>query len=498
MKNLFIKLSFLLFLLISQSNFAQDSLVYQPNHMQKDLLKFKNALIKTHPGIYEYQTPQEFEEFMNHLLLKTSKPMEAKAFLKLVLKIVANIHDAHTSTIPFRKLGKIIKEHKRLPFQFYVKNQRIFIIRNMSKQSIPEGSEVLSIDDNISNVVVSEMFKHFSADGLSTSGVEHYLGVSYLSLNKLYPIIYDNKPSYKITYRDYKTKEIYTKNVSSVSKKDYLKIELENYHNNSKKFKKKAFDFKIDEEKKYAYLQITRFFKDSFQEPESTYPDYYKKCFKEIKEKKIKHLVIDLRDNDGGKLSNAAHLLRYFVKKPFTPTNEITTKGNDEYYLKVLGDTLTFNSDYGLERKINGDYKVTKSNYLTELNIFKPIDKYGFDGKIVVLIDGGSASAGGSGPAILQEYTDAIFVGSETFGTAGVGNGINKTYVLGDYTGVAISIPLMHGDIAINKYLKRRGVLPDYEISNSIEDIVNNKDFVLEFALEKLFEKRIKYTEKTH
>jgi len=316
--------------------------------------------------------------------------------------------------------------------------------------------------------------------------MEHYLGVSYLSLSHIYPIIYENKPSYTITYRDYKTKKIYTKNIASVSREAYLKTELEKYKNNSNKYKEKAFDFKIDEEKKYAYLQITRFFKDSFEEPESTYPDYYKTCFKEIQEKKIKHLIVDLRDNDGGKLSNAAHLLRYFVKKPFTPTNEITTKGNDEYYLKVLGDTMTFDLDYGLKRKSNGDYKVTKFDYLTELKVFQPIDKYSFDGKIIVLIDGGSASAGGSGPAILKEYTDAIFIGTETFGTAGVGNGINKTYVLGDHTGVAISIPLMHSDIAINEHLKRRGVLPDYEISNSIDDIINKRDVVLEFALKKL------------
>ncbi len=191
-------------------------------------------------------------------------------------------------------------------------------------------------------------------------------------------------------------------------------------------------------------------------------------------------------------MSNAAHLLRYFVKKPFTPTNEITTKGNDEYYLKAIGDTLSLNSDFGLERKINGDYKVTKFDYLTELKVFNPIDKYNYDGKIIVLIDGGSASAGGAGPAILQEYTDAVFVGSETFGTAGVGNGINKTYILGDHTGVALSIPLMHSDIAINEHLKRRGVLPDYEISNSIDNRVNNRDVIMEFALEKLLTKKHK------
>lgn len=491
MKNTLFKLFFLLlFSVISFPNFAQNNIIYQPDQMQKDLLKFKEALIKTHLGIYEYQTREEFEKFMNDLMSEVSKPLKGRTFFKIVFKMIAKIHDGHTGVHSFRELVKVLKKQKRLPFQFYVKNQRIFIVRNMSNQLIPEGSEILSIEGKLSNHIISEIFKYLPVDGLSISGMEHYLGVSYLSLNRIYPIVYEDKASYKITYRDYKTRKIHSKNVPSISKKQYLKIELERYQNNSNKFKKKAFDFKINEEKRYAYLQITRFFQDSFSEPESTYPDYYKACFKKIHEKNIKHLIIDLRDNDGGKLSNAAHLLRYFVKKPFVPTNEITTKGNDEYYLKTIGDTLSFNSDFGLERKPNGNYKVTKFDYLTELKVFKPIDQYRYDGKIIVLIDGGSASAGGSGPAILQEYTDAVFIGSETFGTAGVGNGINKSYILGDHTGVAISIPLMHSDIAINEHVKKRGVLPDYEILNSIHDIINNRDRVMEFALEKMREKK--------
>ena len=487
MINTLLKFTFLLFLIISSPILAQDSLVFQPEQMQKDLIKFKTALIKTHPGVYEFQSQEEFERFTNQLLLETSKPLEAKAFFNVVLKLIAKIHDGHTGVYSIGPLSESFKQHKRLPFQVFIKNQRIYIVRNMSDQSIPDGSEIISIDNVLSNEIISKMLQHYSADGLTTSAIEHYLGVSYLSFNRTYPIVYDAKSTYAITYKDYVTREIKTKTIASLSKEDYLKTELERYNSNSKKFKEKAFDFKINENEKYAHIQITRFFKDSFQEPESTYPDFYKKCFKVIEEKNIKTLIVDLRDNDGGKLSNAAYLLRYFVKEPFTPTNEISTKGNDEYYLKYNdADTLYLDSSYGLKQKLNGDYRVTKFDYLTELKIFEPIDKYHYNGKIVVLIDGGASSAGGSGPAILQKYTDAIFVGSETFGTAGVGNGINKIHVLGEETGVVITIPVMHSDIAINKHLKRRGVLPDYEISNTIHDIINKRDVIMEFILKNL------------
>nr|WP_262922096.1 S41 family peptidase [Aquimarina acroporae] len=332
------------------------------------------------------------------------------------------------------------------------------------------------------------MIRHYSADGVTISAIEHYLGVSYLSFSRTYPIVYDAKSTYEITYKDYVTREIKTKIVTSISNQEYLKIELERYGTNSNKYKEKAFDFTINENEKYAYLQVTRFFKDSFQEPESTYPDFYKKCFKEIEERKIENLIIDLRDNDGGKVSNAAHLLRYFVKNPFTPVNETTTKGNDQYYLDYNDNEngLYLDEQFGLKKKLNGDYKVTDFDYLTGLKVFKPIDEYEYNGKIIVLIDGGASSAGGSGAAIIQEYTDAIFVGSETFGTAGISNGVNKIYVLGNETGIVLTIPVMHSDIAVNKHLKRRGVLPDYEISNNIHDIINKRDVMMEFVVKNL------------
>ncbi|WP_460220351.1 S41 family peptidase [Psychroserpens sp. MEBiC05023] len=490
MQKTIIKLFILLLLAIVPSSYAQTKIVFEPIQMQKDLIEFKNALIKTHPGIYQYQTPQEFEQFTNQLLLEVSKPLEGKAFYNIVLKLIAKIHDGHTGVYSIGTLGAYFKTLKRLPFQVFIKNQRIYIVRNMSDQSIPDGSEIISIDNVLSNEIVTKMLEHYSADGLSISGIEHYLGVSYLSFSKTYPVVYDAKSTYEITYKDYTTKEIKTKTVASISREDYLKIELERYGTNSKKFKEKAFDFRINENEKYAYLQITRFFKDSFQEPESTYPDFYKKCFKEIEEKKIKNLIVDLRDNDGGKHSNAAHLLRYFIKESFTPVNEVTTKGNDEYYLNYNdADTLFLNKQFGLKQKLNGDYKVTDYGYLTGLKVFEPIDEYHYDGKIIVLIDGGASSAGGSGPAILQEYTDAIFVGSETFGTAGISNGVNKIHVLGEETGIVIYIPVMHSDMPINKYLKRRGVLPDYEITNTIHDVVNNRDIIMEFVTNNLINK---------
>ncbi|MBL4575849.1 MAG: S41 family peptidase [Opitutaceae bacterium] len=466
--------------------FAQKSIIYQPKEMQADLIKLKNILIKTHPGLYTHQSPKEFEKLMDNLVIEVSIPMEALSFYKIVLKLVANIHDGHTDAIAFNKLGEIISNQKRIPFQVYVKDLRIFIVKNMSSASIPEGSEILSIDNSSNNEIILKILEHYSSDGKSLVGMEHYLGVSYRSFNKIYPIIYGEKPSYNITYRDYITKQIVTTKITAISKEQYKANELKKYKYESKKFTKEAFFFDINKTQDYAYLKISRFFKDSSQEPKNTYPDYYKKCFEKIFNNDIKNLIIDLRDNDGGKASNAAYLLQYLIEKPLIPAKEVITLGNNVYFLKITGDTLYLDQDFDLVQKKNGNFKVTKTDILRELEVFNPIEKHHFKGKIIVLIDGGVVSAGATAAGLLKEYTNATFVGSETFGYAGISNGVNKIYAVGRDTQTAIAIPIMHAEYKIDKNLQKRGVVPDYQISSTIDDIINKTDVVLEFVFKKI------------
>lgn len=105
----------------TSTGWTQQLMMYQPEQMQADLKKFKTALIKIHPGTYTHQSPKEFEQVVNRLMQRTTKPMKATAFYKIVLKLIAHLHDGHTQAYTFGKLGKIINNQKRLPFQVYIR-----------------------------------------------------------------------------------------------------------------------------------------------------------------------------------------------------------------------------------------------------------------------------------------------------------------------------------------------------------------------------------------
>ncbi|MCK8523508.1 S41 family peptidase [Aquimarina sp. D1M17] len=471
-------------LIVMQTARAQEHLIYEPGQMLADLKKFKNVLTKVHPGTFTHQTYQEFDQMVNVLKFQTSKPMQAKEFYKVILRLVANLHDGHTQAYSFGKLGNIINNQKRFPFQIYIKDERLFIVKNLSLQEIIEGSEILSINGNLSNEIIFEILEHYSSDGKSHNGMRHWLGGPYKPFYNIYPEIFGEQATYDLVYRDVETHKIAKTKVKSISKEDYKKRESIRY--TTKATTEEAFSFDINKNDNYAYLKINRFFKTSYDEPENTYPIFYKQCFKEIAYKNIKNLIIDLRNNGGGKASNAAYLLQYLVNQNFTPAKEITTMGDDKYFLNILGDSLNLNEPFGLKQKKDGTYKVTDHKLLRDLMNYAPIEEYQFKGKLIVLINGGTSSAAGIAAGLLKQYTNASLVGTETYGYAGISNGIRQISVKGDHTEVAIYLPLLHAKYNINKHIQKRTVVPDYNVSSSIRDIVDGKDVILQFALKNL------------
>lgn len=471
-------------LLLTDNGIAQEVEVYQPEQMQADLEKFKKALLEIHPGTLTHQSAEEFEALIDTWMLETSGPLEATAFYRIVLKLIASIHDGHTQAYAFGKLGRIINSQNRLPFQVYIREDRIFITKDMSSQGISEGSEIIALDGHLSNEILSEILLHYSSDGQSYNGMHHWMGGPYKPFYRIYPEVFGERTSYNLVYRDYKTNGIVTTQIDGVSKSTYEKMDSIKYA--TVKVPEDVFNFNINEEENYAYLKISRFFKNGFDEPENTYPDFYKSCFEKIAIKGIQNLIIDLRKNGGGKASNAAYLLQYLIDESITPAQEILTLGNDEYFLKKAEIELNLDESFGLESKIDGTFKVTKKEVLRELMVYNPIDEYKYKGSVTVLIDGGTTSAAGIAAGLLREHTDATFIGEETYGYAGISNGVRQISIKGDRTETAIYLPLLHAKYKMNEHTQRRGVVPDYHISSSVHDILNSRDVVLEFVTEEL------------
>jgi carboxyl-terminal processing protease len=154
----------------------------------------------------------------------------------------------------------------------------------------------------------------------------------------------------------------------------------------------------------------------------------------ELQEDGIEGLVLDLRGNGGGHLSEATALSGLFIRNgPVVQLRNTTGK------IEILED---------------------------------PIPSQAYDGPLVVLVDRFSASASEIFAAAIQDYNRGIVIGQQTFGKGTVQN----LYVLDQYAPRSQIDGLGQLTLTIGKYYRvtggstqNRGVIPDIELPSLID-----------------------------
>ena len=151
-----------------------------------------------------------------------------------------------------------------------------------------------------------------------------------------------------------------------------------------------------------------------------------------------KGLIIDLRGNTGGLLTNAVFIANLFI--------------NNGKLVSIVGR--------------NG-YKYDVMAQDTNVNIKKPI---------ILLIDGTSASASEILSGALKDYHKAKLVGTRTYGKGMV----QKIIPMPNETGINLTIAKYL--TPSGKDINKKGISPDVEINISENEIMNDNDIQLETA----------------
>jgi len=100
------------------------------------------------------------------------------------------------------------------------------------------------------------------------------------------------------------------------------------------------------------------------------------------------------------------------------------------------------------------------------------------------LINGRSFSATGESTSVIHYHKKAIFVGEECgAGYYGNTSGMMPMVTL-PHTQIRIAIPLVRYTMAVSDYPKDRGIVPEYQVSPTIEDLLQDRDIVLEFTVD--------------
>lgn len=467
-----------------------------PEKLKEDVDYAYSKLQKMHPQLYWYISKQELDHKFDSLKQTFDQPLTPLQFYFKLQPVIADVREGHLSLrIPRKKFTK--KEIKRLEhkkgmfsrFEYYVKGDRLFIIENKdSIEGIQPGSEVLSIN----HIPVSEYLKKYrdliSSDGYNTTFQPYFLKDVFFNF---YTAEYGFTDSATIETLYNGQKHIYTLHRESKTKNDLEKDKEQEKRTSEKKVNdyvafsnsyNRNFKF-LDKDSTTAYLKVKSFSRDHSDQ-------FYKETFTKIKNAKAKYLIIDVRNNYGGSLHEINNLYSYLAAEPFVlikpsqltsrlsplKTNYFRKSNALQYAFKSLAyPTYVFSQTFSTYKKDGKIYYKMKADKPTQPN------KNAFQGKVFVLINGGSFSASSIITAKLKYDKRAVLVGEET-------GGANDGTVAGFYSyqklpnsKINLPIGLLLVQPNIDFLNTKKGVVPDVVIPESMQDIINKKDPQLEW-----------------
>lgn len=473
--------------------------------LQSDVDFSYKKLKQLHPKLYWYISKEKLDYKFDSLKKSIQKPMTGLTFYKELSQVVKTIGQGHLGISPsLEKLSKteqkLLKKKGKSAFaQFdleFIEN-KLFITKNRSRHPISDMSEVVLVNNEKPSDLINIYKTRVSSDGYNQTFYNQYLG-------KYFGVFYNLDKG--------KVQDSIKLQLKLEDRDSLFIVKRDTFGTNSKeskiKLSKKETKEKAKFNSKYGFNKETKTFTRElkFIENDSTTAlmtikqfnngnshDFYEESFNKLSVANAKNLIIDLRNNPGGRLYEIGDLYGYLANEPFVFIDDYevvsrTSKLHVNYFkgggpvvkfFKVLGAPFFYSINYFRVRK--EDNKYLFSTKYSKISQPKPNS---FKGKIYVLINGGSFSASSIISSNLKSTKRAFFVGEETGGAYNGTVAAQMPLVQLPNSKVNLKIGLALVSANGKTDIEGRGIFPDKEIIPTLEDRKNNIDPELKWVLD--------------
>ncbi|RAJ94000.1 peptidase S41-like protein [Larkinella arboricola] len=464
-----IKLLFLSLLLIGGLRVKAQTLT--PEQLQADFTRFRTALAEVHPEMYRYTPKPVFDSLFAATQARLNRPMTQQEFYVTMVPLLVALKDGHIKWIPAGQ-----DEHypfstsKLFPLKVYVVENRVWVVGNCGSETVPKGAELLRINGKPVSEVIQQLLPNMTfADGHTVNG-------KYEDLNHFFAGYYATfigaPDAYEVQYRSGNEEKM-------IALAPVTLDQIKAYDEKQKPAAQKPFRLTFTDDFKAATMTIERFWDDK---KEQDYAKFLKQSFRELREKRVESLVLDLRNNEGGEEKYGVLLYQYLARKPFRYYEYISVRQKKNYSFPVWSPKLYQKFKWLVVRKRGDGYVFTKQAGLKRQ---KP-KRDAFQGNLAVLVNGLSFSVTTEFSARVHADQRATFIGQETGGG----------YV-GDNSGIFAITQLPHSkiDLGIGMFgfhmanlpatLKPgQGILPDHVVVPTVEDVLTGNDRAMQKALQ--------------
>jgi C-terminal processing protease CtpA/Prc len=450
---------------------------YPVEALKEDCKILWDMLEEGHAGLDRYTPVDALKKSFDAAGSGLTGPLTEFDFYSRLLPLVAEIRDGHTRLMLSPAADAYLDAQPVFfPFGLRFLKDKAYVFRNLSSDAgIKEGAELLAIDGTPIRDVVSALLPLIPSDaGIRTSRLRH---LEYpAAFGRLLALQFGRRESRRIRFRPFQGGEAKEITISGITAGDIIRLLPERYPATAERRPCYELSFKGST----AVLTI-RAFGDDPDKARPRYPEFLMETFRSLEEKKTPSLIIDLRGNGGGLDEYGKLLFAHIMDRPFLYYWALETK-KDRYDLFRFTDESAEGAEElakPLRKNARGWFDVLGH---PNRGLQMPQEPR-FAGRAAILIDGGSFSATGETTSAFHYYKKAVFFGEEC-GSGYYGNtsGFMVTATLPN-TRIQIRIPLVLYTMAVDGYPKDRGIVPDFPVTPTIEDLLAGRDLVKERAL---------------
>jgi hypothetical protein len=450
---------------------------YPVEALKEDLKILWDMLEEGHGGFDRYTPASVLKQSFDEAMTGITGPLTELDFYLRLLPLIAEVKDGHTRGQLSSPASSFLDDQPIIvPVGLRFRGGKAYVFRNLSSDaSIKEGAELLAINGMPAGEVLLKLLPLMPSDaGIQTRKIRQLEFPA--NFGRLFTLRFGQPDSYMLRFRPYQSREVREVTVPGIKGKDVARILNERYPDTAKRRPLYELTYRGTT----AVLTI-RGFGDDREKGSLPYPEFLENAFRALEEKKTPNLIIDLRGNGGGMDEYGKLLFAHVMDRPFLYYWALETKKDRYDLFRYTNETAKDAEELAkpLKKNARGWFDVLGHPNSGLQNPEAPR----FAGRVAILIDGLSFSATGETTSLFHYHKKAVFFGEEC-GSGYYGNtsGFMVLATLPN-TRIQVRIPLVIYTMAVDGYPKDRGIVPDFPVSPTIEDLLAGRDPAMERAL---------------
>lgn len=468
-----------------------------PHLLVEDLRILRSLLEKHHPSLYWYTSRDSMDLYFDASIAGITDSLNEVEFKNHVSKLIAHIRCGHTSVRFSRAYMKVAQRYRypQFPLSLKVWDDSLVVLASAYRNDsiLKRGTVVTAINGRSPEQLVTPLYQYISTDGYSENHKSQLLSSNFPGW---YKTIYGDSDSvYQIQYLDdtgqtqLTDRKAYTPVVDTSARRGVARPqpprltrrEIRKLNLLSKR------SLSIDTLSRTAFMRLTTFTGGRLKA-------FFRRSFKTMKKLGIEDLVIDLRENGGGRVSNSIRLTQYLSDTPFKIGDTVMANGRSLPPAKYMRSKILYWFAMRFAGTRMEDGRIHYRRY--ERHVFSPRSRHHFEGRLYVLQGGYTFSAATMFIAQVQGQEHVRVLGEETGG----GNYGNSAMFIPKLvlpnSKLEVSMPLYR--LVIDSTRKKGGgILPDIEVKPSSYAIQQGFDVKVREALRLIDERRKEATNRS-